>query len=102
MYKDDNMTKNSCNNDLLRMIINRSGTFPSETRDLPKSNSCDGQNSYIGWGMTNHPLSMVYAPWQNFDNLYDLDKALNQGTVFAELDLPFSGRTISKGGNCRG
>jgi len=84
------------------MMIDGKGSSPSVTRDLPKSGSCDGQNGTIGWGISNHPLSMVYAPWQNFDNLYDLDTALKQGTVFAELDLPFAGRSISKGGSCRG
>ncbi|MBE6666911.1 MAG: spore coat associated protein CotJA [Ruminococcaceae bacterium] len=45
---------------------------------------------------------MVYAPIQEFDGLYDLDKALMSGTVFKELDLPFMGMTVTKGGNCRG
>ena len=43
------------------------------------------------------PLAMAYVPWQQFRNLYDLDRALQVGTIFAELDKPFTG----KGGMCR-
>ena len=43
------------------------------------------------WGLTNHPLAMVYAPCQAFRALYDPDTALNRGTLFTELDLPFGG-----------
>ena len=40
---------------------------------------------------------MAYVPWQQFRNLYDLDHALQVGTIFVELDKPFTG----KGGMCR-
>ena len=43
------------------------------------------------WGLTNHPPAMVYAPCQVFRALYDPDTALNRGTLFTELDLPFGG-----------
>ncbi len=42
-------------------------------------------------------ITMAYVPWQQFRNLYDLDCALKTGTIFAELDKPFTG----KGGMCR-
>lgn len=35
-------------------------------------------------------LAMVYSPKQAFDNLYETEKALARGTLFAELDKPFS------------
>ena len=54
------------------------------------------------WGLAGYPLGMVYAPIQEFDCLYDLDKALEVGTIFKELDLPFMGRTVGKGGSCHG
>ena len=54
------------------------------------------------WGLSGYPLGMVYAPIQEFESLYDLDKALEVGTVFKELDLPFVGRTVGKGGACHG
>lgn len=36
-------------------------------------------------------LAMMYVPFQRFENLYDEEKALTRGTLFAELDLPFYG-----------
>ena len=54
------------------------------------------------WGLTGYPLASVYAPIQDFDKLYDLDVALKRGTVFEELDLPFMGESVYKGGSCRG
>ena len=36
-------------------------------------------------------LAMMYVPYQRFENLYDEEKALDRGTLFAELDLPFYG-----------
>ena len=54
------------------------------------------------WGLEGYPLAMVYAPLQKFDNLYDKKTALEQGTMFAELDLPFMGESVKRGGGCRG
>ena len=40
-----------------------------------------------------YPLAMAYVPWQHFDKLYDdLDKAYKYGTIFPELNKPFTGR----------
>lgn len=36
-------------------------------------------------------LAMMYVPFQRFENLYDPEKALERGTLFAELDMPFYG-----------
>lgn len=38
------------------------------------------------------PIAMAYVPWQKFQKIYDPAKALCQGTIFAELDLPFCGK----------
>lgn len=55
------------------------------------------------WGLEGYPLASVYAPLQSFQNLYDADTALKNGTLFAELYLPFMGESVAnKGGNCRG
>ena len=37
------------------------------------------------------PLAMVYVPEQKFDELKDVACALEAGTIFAALDLPFTG-----------
>ena len=40
-----------------------------------------------------YPIAMAYVPWQQFDKLYDdLEKGYRYGTIFPELNLPFTGR----------
>ena len=46
------------------------------------------------------PIAMAYVPWQQFRNLYDLEQALQVGTIFAELDKPFTGRGGMYHENC--
>lgn len=39
------------------------------------------------------PIAMAYIPWQKFDRMYDdLEKAFCDGTIFPELNKPFTGR----------
>lgn len=43
------------------------------------------------------PLAMAYVPWQRLTNIYeDLDEAFHNGTIFPELNKPFSGRRCCK------
>lgn len=44
----------------------------------------------------NTPLAMAYVPFQQWGETYGDDEALSRGTLFPELDLPFS-----KGGKAR-
>lgn len=37
-----------------------------------------------------YSLAMVYAPRQSFSNIYDDRSALPAGTLYKELNLPFS------------
>lgn len=37
-------------------------------------------------------LAMAYVPWQTWCDIYDVEKALCQGTIFRELDKPFLGK----------
>ena len=68
---------------------------------------CTGRNANTcgerkNWGVEGYPLASVYAPLQNFDKLYDEKTALKKGTVFSELDLPFMGESVYRGGCNRG
>lgn len=39
------------------------------------------------------PIGMAYVPWQRFEGIYeDLEKAFCVGTIFSELNKPFTGR----------
>ena len=51
-----------------------------------------------GWGLSSYPLAMVYSPLQKFHELYEPEIALERGTLFSELDLPFEGEKMHKGG----
>ena len=42
------------------------------------------------------PIGMTYVPMQCWQNLYCPGKALEQGTLFADLDKPFLGRRITR------
>lgn len=42
-------------------------------------------------GVNGLPLGMMYAPMQEFRQLYTPEEALCRGTLFCELDLPFRG-----------
>ena len=44
----------------------------------------------------NVSLAMAYVPWQIWNTTYDLDKALQVGTLFPCLDKPFMGRCVCK------
>ena len=106
MYKDDNII-GGCNDSLLRMMMEGKGnSCPSCEKDGMCDRGgcrkeCNTENQT--WGIQSYPLASVYAPLQEFDDIYDINTALKQGTVFKELDLPFMGnRRVTKGGNCRG
>ena len=36
-------------------------------------------------------LAMAYVPWQKWQNLYNRQAALKNGTLFEELNKPFKG-----------
>ena len=64
--------------------------------------NCGGCGTHINsrFGLTDRPAGSVYAPLQDFDDLYDPEKALARGTMFSTLDLPLE--VSSGGGRCRG
>jgi hypothetical protein len=46
--------------------------------------------------------AMAYVPWQTFTKAYEPQKALMTGTIFPELDKPFTGRCrTTRGGRMR-
>ena len=38
--------------------------------------------------------TMGYVPWQRWEEIYDMEKALYQGTIFCNLDKPFKGGRV--------
>lgn len=98
MYKDDNLINRDGGDALLRLINETRAGMPLGASD--RKPSCDGsyKNPSGSWGLQGYPLASVYSPMQSFEELYDLDTAHKQGTIFKKLDLDFYGRKIGKGG----
>ena len=40
------------------------------------------------------PIGMAYVPWQVWQKIYNDEVALDRGTIFHELDLPFIGERM--------
>jgi hypothetical protein len=40
------------------------------------------------------PLAMCYVPFQSYGDVYTENQALEEGTVFPDLDFPFEGRKV--------
>ena len=87
---------------------NTKGDLRSSPRLAPEvlpQRRCDGslRNRQINgsgrasWGLDDHPLSMVYSPYQEWRQTYSPDIALCRGTLFAELDLPLEAVNFRKG-----
>lgn len=38
------------------------------------------------------PVAMAYVPWQAWNQTYELETALCEGTIFPELNQPFCGK----------
>ena len=89
--------ENKINDQLLCRMLGEDGGV-SPVCNVPLG--CDGTKD--GWGLSGVPLAMVYAPIQAFENIYTEGEALMAGTIFKDLDLPFMGKSITKGGKCRG
>ena len=98
MYMDDDtMTpRDRISDDMLRRMLD--GGENSATAPSPYAHN----KMRKSWGLVDYPLASVYAPLQEFRSLYDRETALHKGTIFTELDLPFRGETVMKGGMRRG
>ena len=98
MFLDDDYTPR-CNDgdELLDRLFGA-----SDTDHGVKDCGCGRDGCGVGeydttWGLCGKPHAMVYSVLQDFDRIYDKEKALSRGTLFEVLDLPFGG---SSGGSC--
>lgn len=71
------------------------GTLRDEMNNSPERDCT--QSRCGGWGLEAHPLAMVYSPCQAWRDAYTPDVALERGTLFSELDLPFEPTNRRKG-----
>ena len=92
------------NDELLRRSVEDSPSVPRTNTRL----NCRGEENHsqfparATWGLENYPLASVYSPIQQWRNLYEPEAALERGTLFKELDLPFVCGEANRGGGCCG
>lgn len=61
----------------------------NNSSDYSMSGSC---NMYSIDTVNANPLAMAYVPWQYWETPLEPCEALETGTIFAELNKPFTGR----------
>lgn len=59
------------------------GDFPGQN---PQDPPCMSGRDFENW-----PIAMAYVPMQQWEETYDPAQALQAGTIFPSLDLPFLG-----------
>jgi len=80
MEKDYRTARERANEQrILRMLGERSSRGEMQMNASPKKSCCRDS------------LAMVYSPYQNWQNIKDLEAGFCAGTIFAELDKPFLG-----------
>lgn len=76
-----NCNMSNCNMPRYDMSRNMTNDMDRYMRDRECSCTCD-----------DYPIGMGYVPWQEFKNLHDPERGLHAGTIFMELEKPFTGR----------
>lgn len=90
---------NMSGNNMSRNNISRSNVIHSGNTGNSCSVSCaaafktpEHHEKDVFAGIDKAPLTMAYVPFQgNCNELYDVETALARGTIFPELDKPFTG-----------
>ena len=72
-------------------------TEPTFSKQEPNSALEIPGNTVSSNPLTGFPLAMAYVPYQSFEELNEPDKALECGTLFKELYLPFYGQKRRNG-----
>ena len=76
-----NCNMSNCNMPRYDMSRNMTNDMDRYMHDRECSCTCD-----------DYPIGMGYVPWQEFKNLHDPERGLHAGTIFMELEKPFTGR----------
>ncbi len=69
------------------------------SNDCGRNGNAMEQKKYDGCDKGNMPIdkmmpAMAFVPWQDWEDLYDMEKGLERGTIFAQLDKPYIGRPV--------
>lgn len=64
------------------------------TAAVPQMVELGVSSKYDNTPLKDLPLTMAYVPMQMFDSVYEQNEALNNGTLFPDLDKPFKGKFV--------
>ncbi len=91
---------NNCQNGYMQPRSQGRWNNPPYNMNMPARNErscgCNSNSACIDDPLSGLPVAMAYVPWQTWKDLYEIDKALEVGTIFEELDKPFLGRRCSR------
>ncbi len=92
--RNDTLGRASCSRVVRSSELNctscgRDRTSAVDNINVMQDTSGCGGNINSTFGLPGYPLASVYAPLQDFDEIYDCEKGHNRGTIFPALDLPF-------------
>ncbi len=82
---DDNWNDNGC------CCGSQRPDRPGCGGDIGDDDQAVGDGTFDSMYLGALPLAMAYVPIQKWKTTYSPEKALQAGTVFPELDLPFRG-----------
>lgn len=63
---------------------------PPASRPEPRSTPQSSCNSYSESSENRFPLGMAYVPTQTFQDIFPIEEGFKTGTIFRELDFPFT------------
>lgn len=108
MYVDENdnrTPRERIDDSFLRRMLTeneRGRSMPRGTEKEKGQLPCNPDERPVieNYRLMDFPLGMVYAPYQQWRNVYNEETALARGTLFGELDKPWEvpAPTVGKGG----
>nr|WP_243426950.1 spore coat associated protein CotJA [Mediterraneibacter glycyrrhizinilyticus] len=73
-----------------RNVSGRQTDFRSSA--MPAGRQCSEDCSRSNDFLKGTALAMAYVPWQQWQNIYEICRGFEQGTIFEDLDKPFTGK----------
>lgn len=77
----------------LNLFDNIDGLIISRQPDSKNDATSDEVSSRLP---DNASLAMAYVPFQQWNNVFSMDEALNKGTLFPDLEFPFERGGVRK------
>lgn len=83
----DYMRRGNCNRTAAPLTSRPSDTSCGNCQPTPPTPPCKPSDP-----LSQFPIAMAYVPWQDWKNIYEIENGFQYGTIFCELNKPFTGR----------